>query len=375
MSTNTQAAKRFQPTPEQLALSEERKAKKAKIAISNREPASEDTTETGRIIERSWIPTDSTHSHQGQRVKVFTWNLLAQCLVRRNLFPTSDCLKSSQREPMIFRELLATQADILCLQEVDRLDKLLPVLEQAGYAYHYASGPEKQHGCLIAFKAKLYNLLSTRKVQYDDEEIRPDGSDKARRDFNFAPDDPGYSLLVGDPLLAEQEQRLLPSYVVHMSVDPTVPRVSKDEAEEGKRDPDKVITSARLAIPTDGLLSPDELAAFFAEIPRLRSVYDVGLGNAKEQGIPTYGGRVTLGPSRRGYHEPEYTSYTHYWKTVLDPVGRTSCVVSVLSPHKKADIELGLPQKDVSGSDHVSLAAELCWHDVDADYPKILISE
>ena len=36
-------------------------------------------------------------------------------------------------------------------------------------------------------------------------------------------------------------------------------------------------------------------------------------------------------------------------------------VVGLLSPPSQADLEPGLPQKDVSSSDHVSLAAELVW--------------
>lgn len=62
--------------------------------------------------------------------------LLAQCLVRklflslymnevlhysafitgRKLFPESDCLKSHEREHMLYHELLNPRADIICLQ-------------------------------------------------------------------------------------------------------------------------------------------------------------------------------------------------------------------------------------------------------------------
>ncbi|KAF5377429.1 hypothetical protein D9615_005324 [Tricholomella constricta] len=189
-------------------------------------------------------------------------------------------------------------------------------------------------------------------------------------DFNFAPDDAAYSLLVGDTLLPEQEQRLLSSYVVHFSVDPTVPRAVTAALEEGGEeavDPDRVITSARAATPADGLLSPTELIEFFSRIPRLRSTYDFGLSKVKDlAGLQTFGSRVALGPSRRGSYEPAYTSYTHYWKTVLDyvfvmdPVDRRSDVIALLSLHRTADLEPGLPQKGVCSSDHISLAAELC---------------
>ena len=103
---------------------------------------------------------------------------------------------------MLYRELLTAGADIMCLQvfdlvflcifqgydvvqEVDRLEKLLPVIEKAGYAHHYASGPGKKHGCLIAFKAKQYSPHATKLVIYDDEEIRTEGDEQTRRGRSF----------------------------------------------------------------------------------------------------------------------------------------------------------------------------------------------
>jgi RNA exonuclease NGL2 len=102
---------------------------------------------------------------------------------------------------MLYREMLTADVDIMCLQvfgypcaffrgyntlqEVDRLEKLLPVIEMAGYSHHYASGPSKKHGCLIAFKKKQYSVHVTKLVTYDDEEIRTDGDEQARRGRSF----------------------------------------------------------------------------------------------------------------------------------------------------------------------------------------------
>jgi len=83
--------------------------------------------------------------------------------------------------------------------------------------------------------------------------------------------------------------------------------------------------------------------------------------------IPTYGSRVELPPGRQGADEPEYTSYTHYWKAVLDyifilnPPGKPVKVTGLLTPLKSEDLEPGLPQKRVSGSDHIPLVAEMMW--------------
>lgn len=46
---------------------------------------------------------------------------------------------------------------------------------------------------------------------------------------------------------------------------------------------------------------------------------------------------------------------------ILDPPNRPSSILSLLRPHKTEDIHPGLPKMGVSGSDHVSLAAEIRW--------------
>jgi RNA exonuclease NGL2 len=146
-------------------------------------------------------------------------------------------------------------------------------------------------------------------------------------DFNFAPDDPAYSLLVGDQLLPTQENRLAPSRVVHFTVDPDVYHTTHAPAEEveearndGETDPDKIITNARPAMPSDGLLTTAELADLYAT--PVRSAYDEGLSKHRQttKDLVAYCDRVNLEPFRRGANEPEWTSYTHYWKTVLGKI-------------------------------------------------------
>ena len=143
-------------------------------------------------------------------------------------------------------------------------------------------------------------------------------------DFNFTPADPAYSLLVGDSILRTQEDHLASSRVVHRSIDFDVPITAMHaptEEEEGgdigENNTDKIITNARPAKPTDGLLTTAELIELYAT--PVRSAYDEGLSEHRKStnDVVTYGDRESLQPSRRGANEPEWTSYTHYWKTVL----------------------------------------------------------
>lgn len=107
-------------------------------------------------------------------------------MLGRELFPTSDCLKAAQRRHLLHEEIERQNADILCLQEVDTLDKLLPVLEKAGYGHRYSAGPFKKHGCLIAFKKSLYSpAVAEKTIFYDDEEVNAEGTDVQRIGKSF----------------------------------------------------------------------------------------------------------------------------------------------------------------------------------------------
>ena len=131
--------------------------------------------------------------------------------------------------------------------------------------------------------------------------------------------------MTGDSLLPSQEDDIKLSMVVHSSIDPTVakdappPEGTKEDDEGNAVDPDRVITGARAAVDSDGLLSTQELDDWFSVLPNLRSVYADGLQEARELGnkITKYGDRVAIADGRHGVHEPEYTSYTHYWQAVL----------------------------------------------------------
>lgn len=142
-------------------------------------------------------------------------------------------------------------------------------------------------------------------------------------DFNFDPSDPAYSLIRGDPLLTTQEDKITPSMVVHSSIDPSILRPSVTAKSKGDDeedvDPDRHITNARTSTPQDGLLSVAEIVDWFSQLPKFRSMYDDGLAQFRQNNVdmPTYGRRGSVQAERHGKYEPEYTSFTHYWQSVL----------------------------------------------------------
>jgi RNA exonuclease NGL2 len=62
---------------------------------------------------------------------------------------------------------------------------LIPALETEGYSHVYAAGPQKKHGCLIAFKKEMYIKADERMIQYDHQDVRHDGDERARRGCSF----------------------------------------------------------------------------------------------------------------------------------------------------------------------------------------------
>jgi len=193
-------------------------------------------------------------------------------------------------------------------------------------------------------------------------------------DFNFTPSDAAYTLTVGDTLLPDQKAMISSSLVIHSSVDASVGANTSNVAlnldnDSEDIDPDRVITNARQAESHDGLLTISQFIAWFSSLPNLRSAYDDGLQEVSKLSdtLPTYGRRVTLPLGRRGSHEPAYTSYTHYWQSVLDyifildPKGNPMDILGLLEPHSVENLSPGLPKKNISGSDHTSLVVELGW--------------
>ncbi|KAI0286945.1 Endonuclease/exonuclease/phosphatase [Russula aff. rugulosa BPL654] len=405
----------FTPTPEQLALREARRLAKERAAANatSAPPKSLVNNEKGQIVPRPWLAVQDSHTNTTHTVKIMTWN------VRRELFPDSDCLKSTQREHMLFKEIISADADILCLQEVDRLEKLIPVLEEANYGHVYAAGPRKKHGCLIGFRRDFLAIRDQFVLHYDDIDIRNDhGTELSRKGLSFRTKNianivvlerlgqPGEGYIVATThlfwhpsqagiLLREvvkyrESSGLLswPCFLagggasgkisrLHVSVDPTVPltnpaAANDDEDGSAEADPDRVITNAREASPIDGLLNSYELSDLFAVTTlRPRSLYDEGQRLletiSSPSPVPRCGERVGLPPYKRGAYEPEWTSYTHYWQSVLDyiwvidPPNRRASIMRLLQPHRTENLHPGLPRKGISGSDHVSLAAEVQW--------------
>lgn len=199
----------FQLTPE--ALEKQRLRKEAKLAAAAAKlktaggdhiidkNAQQGLSKDGSrrlIITRRWLDlverkeissensSSSTASDSG-RLRILSWNMLAQTLVRRKLFPGSDCLKWKDRQEGLAAELKAYPADVIALQEVDRMDVILPQLEPSlgfKYAQVAAKGRGKSHGCVVLYREGLWEYKSHKVVVYDKEEIWNPHPDQGARE-------------------------------------------------------------------------------------------------------------------------------------------------------------------------------------------------
>ncbi|GAA5858788.1 hypothetical protein JCM8547_004988 [Rhodosporidiobolus lusitaniae] len=123
--------------------------------------------------EREWVEVprgegEEEEGKEGRKVKLLSWNMLAQALVRRELFPGSDCLRGKDRLPALMQEVTYYDPDIACLQEVDRLSDHLPLLTLTHDYTSFIGYPNKKHGLLIATKRSVFSKVGEKGIRLDD---------------------------------------------------------------------------------------------------------------------------------------------------------------------------------------------------------------
>jgi uncharacterized protein with PIN domain/exonuclease III len=122
------------------------------------------------------------------RINIITWNVLADCYAHgkpkpllqiegEDLTPESQLQENptkipphiawSNRSLLILQCLLESNADILCLQEVDHYDDFYSSCLK-DYSVVYVQRPGRNDGCLIAFKFAKFSFISKDEVSFDE---------------------------------------------------------------------------------------------------------------------------------------------------------------------------------------------------------------
>lgn len=107
--------------------------------------------------------------------EVATYNVLATAYLGRGDYSAvpPGLLDPEQRVPAVVRHIVALDADILCLQEVeiDVFDALRTGLEPLGYTGHIEfKGHGKPDGCATFFRTEGFAVREVVRLEYRDEE-------------------------------------------------------------------------------------------------------------------------------------------------------------------------------------------------------------
>lgn len=101
------------------------------------------------------------HDNQFINIKIMTYNTLAQTLIRRTTFPDSDdAIKWHNRSKVLMREIKYYHSDILCLQEVDKIQWerfWAEALAEVDYKGEFFTYPGKVHGVAIAWNTEIFD--------------------------------------------------------------------------------------------------------------------------------------------------------------------------------------------------------------------------
>ena len=133
-------------------------------------------------IKRRWFPVPqltppvpaTATPASSTSLTVVSYNLLAQCLVRRSFFPycSTKALRVSHRTSQLTAELLSLSPHIIALQEVD-IDLFhahyQPVLAQFGYTGLLAHKRQHgRHGCAIFYQHDRFDAVAYSELHLDD---------------------------------------------------------------------------------------------------------------------------------------------------------------------------------------------------------------
>jgi mRNA deadenylase 3'-5' endonuclease subunit Ccr4 len=342
---------------------------------------------------RRWIGTGHKDTQQGgSTFRLVTYNLLAQALVKRDLYPHCSklALKLKSRVPLLVQELLALQADVLCCQELDFLGNLLerePFVSR--YPGHrYLPKPGGKHGLAVFWDVEVFELLEYQTLVY----AAAEGPEEGEGDVPVGqPDRRNVAQLLA--LRHAPSQAILLLTNTHLHWRPEALDIKEAQVRE-------LLQAARafrdqvegrygeggcLCLCGDWNITPAThvYAGLVAEgedaLPRA-----AGLGRL-QSAYATYQDLVPPPPRRhapgeaaeaeaedqvipwRG--EPPFTTLTPSWHGTLDyifveadaPTPRARArVLRLLDLPSRASLLPGLPNAVAFASDHLALAADLC---------------
>lgn len=180
VGTSKKVGKKPAVTPEYIAAmrakrAAEKQAKRDALIAQGIDPDQVDVPADLRFVSRPLLRLgeDAPHGQHGQLVKIMTYNVLAQALIRRSLFPTSgNAVKWFKRSQVLLREFKHYDCDVLLLQEVDHVQYgsfWRDEMKKLGYESVFHRYGEKNHGIAICYRSSWFEVSDRMLISYDDE--------------------------------------------------------------------------------------------------------------------------------------------------------------------------------------------------------------
>lgn len=128
--------------------------------------------------------TRKVASQPRAKFTLMTYNILAQSLVRREMYPDAgEAIKWKNRQQVLKAELAHYDPDVLCMQEcgADMFDPVLKdFLDERGYRHKFHLPENKTHGLVVALKKRQFELVNEHALAYDDR-LAPDSERPAAK--------------------------------------------------------------------------------------------------------------------------------------------------------------------------------------------------
>lgn len=338
-------------------------------------------------------------------IRIMTFNMLAQSLIKRELFPDSgDILKWKPRRKMIIEEIKLYNPDILTLQEQDNYEQFYKeVFENMGYNVRYHHHPTKKHGCGIAYKHEKFREVKYTTVDYNtDDTCAPSfmtGNIAQIIGLEFN-DNPKVGFVVGNTHLywrpsANYERfrqitiyekrflefktslgedkrwiSLLQGDFNSEPIDPGYSILTKKHLEEaeiedldgsrsliGQKDDKEGTTAAEDEEGGDIVISIEDLAT-------VQQLLDQHENTRPWKSIYSHFGDINTDESEIGnYGEPRFTNYASQFQGTLDYLfvekdQKSISIKSILMLPKEEYLKPSLPNRNF-GSDHLCLVANI----------------
>ncbi|XP_039145540.1 carbon catabolite repressor protein 4 homolog 3-like [Dioscorea cayenensis subsp. rotundata] len=129
---------------------------------------------------RHWVEAEGCASlldSNGVGIMVVSYNILGDhnAWNHRDLYckVSFDLLKWESRKSLICNEICKWNADLVCLQEVDRFYDILSVMKREGYAgkYKRRTGGTRD-GCAVLWKEERFQLMEAENIEFADFGLR-----------------------------------------------------------------------------------------------------------------------------------------------------------------------------------------------------------